>query len=75
MHMLQLNEGGFTNSVKIKTSKKREADLYYFNNKDHLQSIVELTDNQAKGVEDWKLLKNGMTTETIFEAMKDAKKT
>ena len=73
IYILQLNKGGFSDSVKIKKTKKKKADLYYFNNKNHLQSIVELINNQAKGVKCWRLLKNGETTESLVEAVKDAK--
>ena len=73
VRMLELNKGGFADSVEIKKLRKKNADLFYFSDGDHLQSIVELTNDQAKDVKGWRLLKDGKTTESMFEAMKALK--
>lgn len=47
--------------------------MYYLDEKEHVQNIVELTNPGAKGVKGWRVLKNRKPTESIFEDMKIAR--
>ena len=56
--MLLLKKGGFADSVEINKTTEKDAKVYFFHDKDDLQSIVELTNSGATDVEGWRTLKH-----------------
>ena len=68
--LLILKQGGFADSVEIKKSAEKDATVYFFDNKDDLQTVIELTTTGATDVEGWRPLKNKKPTTSMFDDMK-----
>ena len=67
--LLVLKQGGFADSVEIKKTTEQDAKVYFFDNNDDLQTVIQLTSTEAKDVEGWRPLKNNEPLTAMFEDM------